>query len=30
MAVGRERINRTPQADAETRRVLFGIKEQDA
>ena len=26
MDVGRERINRNPQADAETRAVLFGIK----
>lgn len=27
MAVGRDRLNRQPAADAETRRILFGIKE---
>lgn len=27
MAVGRDRINRTPQNDARTRKILFGIKE---
>lgn len=27
MAVGRDKINRTPQNDAHTRKVLFGIKE---
>jgi GST-like protein len=27
MAVGRDMINRRPQADAETRRILFGIKD---
>ncbi len=27
MAVGRDRLNRRPAADAETRRILFGIKE---
>jgi GST-like protein len=29
MAVGRERINKRPQDDAETRRALFGIKDGD-
>jgi GSH-dependent disulfide-bond oxidoreductase len=29
MAVGRDRINKRPQDDAEARRVLFGIKDKD-
>lgn len=28
MEVGRDRINRQPQADAETRKLLFGIKDE--
>jgi GST-like protein len=30
MDVGRQQINRRPQDDAEARKLLFGIKEQDA
>jgi GSH-dependent disulfide-bond oxidoreductase len=29
VALGSERINKRPQDSAETRRILFGIKEQD-
>ncbi len=29
VALGRERVNKRPQDSAETRRILFGIKEQD-